>query len=139
MRDYLEDMAARRAGTTDEVKRNTYKLCPNSHYGKTLENKFGQRNVRLYNSMNDWERNLLRGDVADWTINWAEEDADGNLQSFLGKHYAKKRGGIILNTPRLTGLVVLDYAKAHMYTFHYQVMKQRYGERARLLMTTLTA
>ena len=40
-----------------------------------------------------------------------------------------------LNKAIYTGFVVLEVSKLLMYRFHYDVIKKRYGENARLLMT----
>ena len=46
-----------------------------------------------------------------------------------------KRPSTTLNKPVYVGFTVLDLSKLYMYEFHYEEMKMRYGDRARLLFT----
>ena len=41
----------------------------------------------------------------------------------------------IVNKPTHVGMCVLDLFKLHMYDFHYNIMKKRYGNKAKLLFT----
>jgi hypothetical protein len=46
-----------------------------------------------------------------------------------------KKTEVLLDKPIMIGQTILDYAKEHMYKFHYEVMKPKYGEKIKLLMT----
>ena len=46
-----------------------------------------------------------------------------------------KKKEIVLNKPIYAGMAILDLSKLHMYRFHYDVLKQRYGSKAKLLFT----
>ena len=41
---------------------------------------------------------------------------------------------IIMNEPTYIGMCVLDLSKLLMYDFHYNIIKKRYGNRAKLLL-----
>jgi hypothetical protein len=43
---------------------------------------------------------------------------------FLGYRERRPRKGVCLDTPRLVGLAILDYAKCRMLDFHYNCMKK---------------
>eukprot|EP01043_Picozoa_sp_COSAG02_P110894 COSAG02_NODE_47032_length_344_cov_0.726531_1_plen_114_part_11 len=46
-----------------------------------------------------------------------------------------KKKSITLNKPIYCGMGILDLSKLHMYRFHYDYIKNKYGDRAQLLMT----
>jgi hypothetical protein len=62
-----------------------------------------------------------------------QEYEDGSYE-FLGLTYHKKRDGVVLDTPRMIGWAILDYAKMVMLRFHYSVMKVCFAD-LKLLMT----
>src|SRR3984893_10446887 len=46
-----------------------------------------------------------------------------------------KQVSILWDNPTFTGACILDLSKLHLYKFHYDVMKTKYGSRAKLLFT----
>ena len=46
-----------------------------------------------------------------------------------------KKATLVLNKPIYAGLSVLDLSKLHMYEFHYDDIKAKYGNRAKLPFT----
>ena len=54
-------------------------------------------------------------------------------QDVIGVEMRKKE--VILNKPIAVGFCILDLSKLHMYKFHYDTIKTRYGDKATLLMT----
>ena len=46
-----------------------------------------------------------------------------------------KRKEVVLNKPRYAGFTVLELSKLYMYDFHYNYVKPKYGDRAKLLFT----
>ena len=61
---------------------------------------------------------------------FCEEDG-----SFLGVTSSSKCTEVVLDTPRMMGWAVLEYAKMVMFRFHYDVMKPMFGDRLKLLYT----
>ena len=48
-----------------------------------------------------------------------------------------KRKNVVLNKPRYVGFTVLELSKLHMYDMHYNYVKSKYGDRAKLLFTDI--
>ena len=46
-----------------------------------------------------------------------------------------KKKTITLNKPIYAGMAILDLSKLHMFRFHYDYIKEKYGNNAKLLMT----
>jgi hypothetical protein len=47
----------------------------------------------------------------------------------------QKKKSLVLNKPIYAGMCILDLSKLWMYRFHYDTIKQQYGNRAKLLFT----
>ena len=46
-----------------------------------------------------------------------------------------KKKNLVLNKPIYAGMSILELSKKHMFEFHYDVIKEKYGDRAQLLFT----
>ena len=130
--EVLGKHAAKRASSTDESVRDLQKLAMNSAYGKTLENKRKRGNgFKVHTDINAFQRNAAYKRTFEFRIQHYCED-DG---SFLGVTSAKGCKPVVLDTPRLVGWAVLEYAKMVMMSFHYDIMKPLFGDRLILLYT----
>jgi hypothetical protein len=136
-KEFIEARAKERAETSDRAKKNTIKLFLVSLFGKMLENKEGHRTVKLHTKPSTFQqavskyRMIKQKSPFYWTKYLAY--SDGSFE-FLALTYHKKRGGPILDTPRIIGWAILDYAKMVMLRFHYSVMKVCFAD-LKLLMT----
>ena len=54
-------------------------------------------------------------------------------ENFVAVHKIKER--LKLNRPAYVGMCILDLSKALMYDFHYGYIKNKYGDKAKLLFT----
>ena len=54
-------------------------------------------------------------------------------ENFVTVHKIKET--LTLNRPEYVGICILDLSKTLMYDFHYNYIKNKYGNRARLLVT----
>ena len=127
----LEKSAAARATSVEEVVRDMHKLIMNSSYGKTLENKEGRSNFKVHTDVQSFQRHACFKRDHEFCIQ-LYNDEDG---SFLGTTSAYKTKPIVLDTPRMIGWAVLEYAKLVMFRFHYDVMKPLFGDALKILYT----
>jgi hypothetical protein len=96
----------------------------NALFGKTMQNLRNQTDIRL----------TVSGVAAR---NYA---AKPNYQSFQYINESlvaikMKQVHIYWDKPTFTGACILDLSKLHLYKFHYDVMKAKYGIKAQLLFT----
>ena len=54
-------------------------------------------------------------------------------ENLMAVHKIKE--ALTLNRPAYVGMCILDLSKTLMYDFHYNYIKERYGDRAKLLFT----
>lgn len=72
-----------------------------------------------------------------------EKSQEADLQTFLSRFLDPRRGlgvrtlkqRLYLNRPIYVGFSILDPSKILMYAFHYNYIRERYGENATLLFT----
>jgi hypothetical protein len=110
----------------NEFNANMYKLAMNAVFGKTMENVRKRSNIRLLTKTNKFTMKALANPrVKNVTIFTKNLIAVENH-----KHTVK------MNKPIYVGMTILDFSKAHMYNFHYNIMLKKYGhENCKLLFT----
>ena len=113
----------RSKGTT-EFEKDFFKLMNNSVFGKTMENIRNRVDVRLVTREEKLEE-LVKKPNFD-RINIFTED-------LVAVHM--KKTTITLDKPIYLGMSILDISKTLMYEFHYEYIKPKYGDRAKLLFT----
>lgn len=103
----------------------------NSPYGKTLENKRDRSNFTVHTDPKKFQQHACFKRTHDFRVqHYCEEDG-----SFLGTTSSRKCKQIVLDTPRMIGWAILEYAKLVMMRFHYDVMKPMFGDALKLLYT----
>jgi hypothetical protein len=132
LRDHVMQMAAKRAEAKSEIMKDTLKKCPNSYYGCTVENMMNRMDLAPYANEYEFEQAVAR----TWRpglrafVKYHYPNGD-----FLGYRERRPLNGIVLRSPRLVGVAILDLAKVHMLRFHYDFIKPQFGADARLLYT----
>ena len=96
----------------------------NSVFGKTMENLRKQVDVRLVTDEKKLDKLTSKSTYVSCKI------FDENL---MAVHKVKET--LTLNRPAYVGMCILDLSKMLMYDFHYNYIKKKYGNRARLLFT----
>eukprot|EP00969_Alexandrium_andersonii_P286043 12646091-Alexandrium_andersonii.AAC.1 len=132
MAPYIIAMARQRAATKDPVMRDIIKKAMNSLYGKMLQDKTSMRNLRPYTSAPTFVKACWRPNFVDCHIMQMDDESG---TPFFGLVETVKSGGIVLDTPRAAGFVILEMSKLLMLRAHYGFYKRTYGERAKLLFT----
>ena len=101
-----------------------FKLMNNSVFGKTMENIRKRVDVRLVTSKEKLSK------LASKPTYVSSKIFNENL---VAVHKIKET--LTLNRPAYVGMCILDLSKTLMYDFHYNYIKQKYDNKAKLLFT----
>jgi hypothetical protein len=101
-----------------------FKLMNNAIFGRTMMNKDKQRVVKLFTD----DKKLL---------NTAAKPYFQDVKTFQNDLCAVelKKLTVKYDSPIVMGMSILELSKVLMYNFHYNVIKNKYGDKARLLFT----
>jgi len=136
-KEFIEARAKERGATTNESTSIILKMFLVSTFGKMLENKKDHRTIVVHTDPVKFQRAVSKTRMIKQKspFEWmnAKTYRDGTTE-FLGLTYHTRRGGVCLDTPRMIGWAMLDYAKTVMLRFHYDVMKPCFSD-LRLLIT----
>jgi len=136
LRDYIQKMAHERQVSTDDVEKDIIKLIMNALYGKFLQNKDGYTETKTFVDCEKWLRATwkLAGPKRNFKI--VQGGVNNGVEApFLGTVTTQPDRGIVLDTPRLQGFVILELTKLIMLKLHYGTFKAFYGHRATLAYT----
>ena len=124
LKSYIDFNTKKRAEAKNSFEKDFFKLMNNSVFGKTMENLRKRQDIKLVTD----EENLLR---------WASKPSFISCKIFNEDLVAvhKTKTTLILNRPAYVGMCILDLSKTLMYDFHYNYIKSKYGDKARLLFT----
>ena len=96
----------------------------NSVFGKTMENIRNRVDIKLVNNKKQAEKLSAKPNFKHCNI--FSED-------LVAIHMKKTK--LVFNKPVYLGMCILDLSKTLMYDFHYNYIKQKYGAKAKLLLT----
>ena len=124
MADYINFNSQKRQEATSDFERDLFKLMNNSCYGKLIEDVRKRTRVDIVTSKIRGNKLASRCQFKGFTI---LDDNISLVQSMKSK--------VTLDKPIACGFIVLENAKHHMGSFWYNVLKNTYGDRVRLILS----
>jgi hypothetical protein len=111
-----------RKNAKNDFERDFYKLMNNAVYGKTMENVRNRINMKLILNDEQMRKMINKSNFLDRTI---------YNENIAAVHLSKE--SITMNKPLYVGMAIFDLSKIIMYDFFYNVLKQKYGAKIKLL------
>ena len=124
LKTYIDFNTKKRAKAKNSFEKDFFKLMNNSVFGKTMENLRKRQDIKLVTD----EENLLK-----WTSKPSFVSFKIFNEDLVAVH--KMKPTLTLNRPAYVGMCILDLSKTLMYDFHYNYIKSKYDNKARLLFT----
>ena len=125
LKPYIDKNTNLRTQAKNNFEKDFFKLMNNSVFGKTMENIRNRVNVKLVNS-----REKIKKFVAKPNFKGPPKIFSENLVSIH-----MKKTSLTMNKPVYLGMCILDLSKTVMFDFHYNYIKPKYGNNAKLLFT----
>ena len=113
-----------RTAVANEFEKDFFKLMNNSVFGKTMENIRNRVDVKLVDDKKRAEKLSTKPNFNHCKI---------FCKDLVAIHMKKRR--LVFNKPVYLVLCILDLSKTLMYDFHYNSIKLKYGDKAKLLFT----
>ena len=124
LKPYIDLNTNLRANATNDFEKDFFKLMNNSVFGKTMENIRNRVDIRLVTRVSQAKKLTCKPNYQHHTI----------FSKKLAAVHMKKVS-LKFNKPVYLGMSILDLSKTLMYDFHYNYIKPKYGENAKLLFT----
>ena len=121
LKPWIDFNTEKRKESTNDFHKDLFKLMNNAVFGKTMENVREHVGFELVSNVNRLEKCV-------------------NSPTFKNKHFInesllgieKIKQVVKLNKPIFAGFAILELSKLHMYNFHYEVLKPKYGDNVKL-------
>ena len=124
LQPYIDFNTTERTTSKNEFEKDMYKLMNNAVFGKTMENMRERVDIQLISDEDKYLKLVAKPQFADQKI---------YSESLVAVKQLKRK--VELNKPIYVGVAVLDSSKLHMFKFHYDYIKPKYGDNATLLFT----
>ena len=113
-----------RTAAKNDFEKDFFKLMNNSVFGKTMENIRKRVDIELVNNKEKAEKLSAKPNFNHCNI---------FNENLVAIHMKKTK--LVFNKPVYLGMCILDLSKTLMYDFHYNYIKQKYGDKTKLLFT----
>ena len=124
MKPYIDTNVNLRAQAKNNFEKDFFKLMNNSVFGKTIENIRNRVDVKLVNTEEKFKKLVAKPNFQSRKI---------FNENLISVHM--KKTSLTMNKPVYLGMCILDLSKILMYDFHYNYIKLKYGDNAKLLFT----
>ena len=124
MGPYIKKNTELRKCAANNFEKDFFKLMNNSVFGKTIENIRKRQNIQLIDDRKKAVKLSSKPNFDRCTI------FDKHL---IAVHM--KNTEVYFNKPVYVGQAILDLSKTLMFDFHYNYIKEKYGNKAELLFT----
>ena len=124
LKKYIDFNTNKRKNAKNAFEKDFFKLMNNSVFGKTMENLRKRVDVRLVTDDKKFIKLTSKPSYVSSKI---------FNENLVAVHKIKET--LTLNRPAYVGMCILDLSKTLMYDFHYNYIKKKYGDKARLLFT----
>ena len=124
LKPYIDKNTNLRTKAKNNFEKDFYKLMNNSVFGKTMENIRNRVDVRLVNTEEKFRKLVSKPNYRSRKI---------FSENLVSVHM--KKTSLTMNKPVYLGMCILDLSKTIMYDFHYNYIKPKYGDKAKLLFT----
>ena len=113
-----------RTAAENDFEKDFFKRTNNSVFGKTMENIRNRVDIKLVNNEKRAEKLSAKPNFNHCYI---------FSENLVAIHMKKTK--LVFNKPVYLGMCILDLSKTLMYDFHYNYIKRKYGDKAKLLFT----
>ena len=124
LKEYNDFNTEKRKEAKNSFEKDFFKLMNNSVFGKTMENIRKRSNIYLETDPDHLLRQTAKPTFVSCKI---------FHENLVAVHMKKKI--LKLDKPSYVGMCILDLSKVLMYDFHYNFIKAKYGDLAKLLFT----
>jgi len=127
LKQWIDFNTEKRQQSKNDFEKDYFKLMNNAVFGKTMENVRDRIDIKVAFD-DDYQRKYQSKPNYNSTKPF---EKDGKQFSVIQLSKLKVK----LDKPIYAGFSILDLSKYHMYNFHYNVMKPKYQDKIKLLMT----
>ena len=124
LKPYIEMNTNLRTKAKNNFEKDFFKLMNNSVFGKTMENIRNRVVVKLVNTEEKFRKLIAKPNFRSRKI---------FSENLISVHM--KNTSLTMNKPVYLGMCILDLSKTIMFDFHYNYIKPKYGDKAKLLFT----